>query len=102
MPSGPTTVSLTRPTRVIAISSGKGGVGKTSVSTNLGIALAKLGAKVCILDADTGLANINILLNLRPEFTIEHLLNGEKSIDEIFAFHDAHQGEGIGQRGGLR
>jgi len=82
-PSGPTTVSLTRPTRVIAISSGKGGVGKTSISTNLGIALAKLGAKVCILDADTGLANINILLNLRPEFTIEHLLNGEKSIDEI-------------------
>ncbi|MCF6322914.1 MAG: MinD/ParA family protein [Gammaproteobacteria bacterium] len=79
----PTSASLTRPTRVIAISSGKGGVGKTSVSTNLGIALAKLGAKVCILDADTGLANINILLNLRPEFTIEHLLNGEKNIDEI-------------------
>ncbi len=72
-----------RPTRVIAISSGKGGVGKTSVTTNLGIALAQLGAKVCILDADTGLANINILLNLNPEYTIEHLLNGEKSIDEI-------------------
>ncbi|MBL1259799.1 MAG: MinD/ParA family protein [Thiotrichaceae bacterium] len=83
IPADPTAGPLTRPTRVIAISSGKGGVGKTSVSTNLGIALAKLGAKVCILDADTGLANINILLNLRPEFTLEHLLNGEKSIDEI-------------------
>lgn len=81
--SVPTVAPLARPTRVIAISSGKGGVGKTSVSTNLGIALAKLGAKVCILDADTGLANINILLNLRPEFTLEHLLNGEKNIDEI-------------------
>jgi len=83
MPSETPPTSATRPTRVIAISSGKGGVGKTSITTNLGIALAQLGAKVCILDADTGLANINILLNLKPEYTIEHLLNGEKSIDEI-------------------
>ncbi len=83
MPSNSSQATVTRPTRVIAISSGKGGVGKTSVTTNLGIALAQLGAKVCILDADTGLANINILLNLRPEYTIEHLLNGEKNIDEI-------------------
>jgi len=82
-PSGASASPAARPTRVIAISSGKGGVGKTSVTTNLGIALAQLGAKVCILDADTGLANINILLNLRPEFTIEQLLNGEKTLDEI-------------------
>ncbi len=81
--SGTALAPEARPTRVIAISSGKGGVGKTSVTTNLGIALAQLGAKVCILDADTGLANINILLNLRPEYTIEQLLNGEKALDEI-------------------
>ncbi len=82
-PSGTATAPQARPTRVIAISSGKGGVGKTSVTTNLGIALAQLGARVCILDADTGLANINILLNLHPEYTIEQLLNGEKELDEI-------------------
>lgn len=82
-PTGASAAPASRPTRVIAISSGKGGVGKTSVTTNLGIALAQLGASVCILDADTGLANINILLNLRPEYTIEQLLNGKKTLDEI-------------------
>jgi len=81
--SGTAHVPATRPTRVIAITSGKGGVGKTSLTTNLGIALAKQGAKVCILDADTGLANINILLNLQPEYTLEQLLSGEKELDEI-------------------
>jgi len=68
---------------VIAISSGKGGVGKTNITVNLGIALASQGKKVCIFDADTSLANINILLGLSPIFTLEHLLAGEKSIDEI-------------------
>jgi len=75
-----------RPTtaaRIIAISSGKGGVGKTNVSTNLGIALARRGHRVCVFDADTGLANINILLNFTPEYTLEHLLSGERAIDDI-------------------
>jgi len=67
----------------IAITSGKGGVGKTNLTTNLGIALAKGGHKVCIFDADTSLANINILLGLTPEFTLEQFFNGEKSIEEI-------------------
>ena len=71
--------------RVIAITSGKGGVGKTNVTTNLGIALAAQGSRVCIFDADTNLANINILLGITPEFTLEHFLNGEKSINEILA-----------------
>jgi MinD-like ATPase involved in chromosome partitioning or flagellar assembly len=73
----------TRKARVIAVTSGKGGVGKTNVTTNLGIALATRGAKVCIFDADTNLANINIILGITPEYTLEHLLRGEKSIDEV-------------------
>lgn len=68
---------------VIAITSGKGGVGKSSIAVNLGISLAKAGARVCILDADTGLANINILLGLTPKAGLEHVLFGAKSIEEI-------------------
>jgi len=71
--------------RVIAIASGKGGMGKTNVTTNLSIALAKLGKKVSIIDADTSLGNINVLLNIEPTYTMEHLLNGEKDLGEILA-----------------
>ncbi len=70
-------------TRVIAITSGKGGVGKTNITSNLGIALASRGARVCIFDADTSLANINVIMGLAPRHTIEHLLSGEKTIDDI-------------------
>jgi MinD-like ATPase involved in chromosome partitioning or flagellar assembly len=69
--------------RVIAISSGKGGVGKSSICVNLGISLAKTGARVCLLDADTGLANANILLGLSSEFSLEHVLYGAKSIEDV-------------------
>ena len=68
---------------IIAFTSGKGGVGKTNISTNLGLSLVAKDAKVCLFDADTGLANINILMGISPEYTIEHVLNGQKSIDEI-------------------
>jgi MinD-like ATPase involved in chromosome partitioning or flagellar assembly len=68
---------------VIAITSGKGGVGKSSIAVNLGISLAKSGARVCIFDADTGLANINILLGLTPKASLEHVLFGAKTIEEI-------------------
>ncbi len=67
----------------ITITSGKGGVGKTNITTNLGLALARTGKKVCIFDADISLANINILLGLHPELTLEHFLSGDHSIDEI-------------------
>lgn len=69
--------------KVISITSGKGGVGKTSTTTNLALSLSSLGKKVCIFDADTSLANINILLGIRPEFTLEHLLTGEKRLKDI-------------------
>lgn len=67
----------------ITISSGKGGVGKTNITTNLGVVLAKAGKKVCIFDADTSLANINILLGLYPELTLEHFLKDDISINDI-------------------
>ena len=68
---------------VMVFTSGKGGVGKTCITTNVATAMAQKGAKVCVFDADTGLANINILLNLRPNYTLEHVLNGEKAIQDI-------------------
>ena len=51
----------------VSFTSGKGGVGKTSITVNTAIALARSGKKVCIFDADTGLANVNILLGITPE-----------------------------------
>jgi MinD-like ATPase involved in chromosome partitioning or flagellar assembly len=69
--------------RVLAITGGKGGIGKTSISVNLAIALSRTGSKVCLFDADTGLANINIMLGLHPAYTLEHLFTGERSIQDI-------------------
>jgi len=69
--------------RTLAVTSGKGGVGKSSITVNLGLSLAKQGLRVCLFDADTGLANANILLDLHPQYTIEHVLNGEKALSDI-------------------
>ena len=69
--------------RVIAITSGKGGVGKTNVVAGLAIALAEQGQRVVVMDADFGLANLDILLGLSPKYTLEHVLRGEKVIEEI-------------------
>lgn len=73
----------TKPVRVIAITSGKGGAGKTNLSVNIGIALAQTGQRVAILDADMGLANVDILLGVYPKFNLSHVLTGEKTLAEI-------------------
>jgi len=69
--------------RVISVSSGKGGVGKTNVVANLGVALTQLGKRVFVLDAELGLANVDTLLGLTPRYTIEHLFKREKTLKEI-------------------
>lgn len=72
-----------QPVRVLAVSSGKGGVGKTNASVNLGVALAALNRKVMILDADLGLANIDVLLGLHPKRNLSHVLSGDCDLSDI-------------------
>jgi flagellar biosynthesis protein FlhG len=69
--------------RVIAVTSGKGGVGKTNVVGNLAIAFQRMGKRVLIFDADLGLANIDIVFGLNPEHTIEDVIRGEKELSQI-------------------
>ncbi|MBQ4057747.1 MAG: MinD/ParA family protein [Lachnospiraceae bacterium] len=69
--------------RVITVTSGKGGVGKTSLSVNLALQLRQQGKKVVILDADFGLANVEIMLGIRPQYNLADLIFNNKSIEEI-------------------
>ena len=72
-----------KPVRVIAVTSGKGGVGKTNVAVNLGVSLAGMGKNVMLMDADLGLANVDVLLGLRPRFNLSHVISGERPLDEV-------------------
>ena len=72
-----------RPVRVVAVTGGKGGVGKTNVSVNLAIALAELERRVMLLDADLGLANVDVVLGLHPPYDLSHVIRGERELQEV-------------------
>ncbi len=69
--------------RTIAIASGKGGVGKTNIAANLAISFSKLNKKVMVLDADLGMSNIDVVLNLATKYNIKHLFTGEKTLKDL-------------------
>lgn len=71
------------PVRVICVTSGKGGVGKTTVTVNLAIALASQSRRVMLMDADLGLANVDVHLGLHPAYNLSHLISGEHSLEKI-------------------
>ncbi|MGI6452790.1 MAG: MinD/ParA family protein [Syntrophomonadaceae bacterium] len=75
-------------TRIITVASGKGGAGKTSVAVNLAIALGKAGNQVAVLDADLGMANVDIMLGIIPRYTLSHVLQGRKKLEEIIIATD--------------
>lgn len=71
------------PVQVIAVTGGKGGIGKTNVSVNLSLALASLGRRVVLMDADLGLANVDVQLGLRPQATLADVLSGERELRDV-------------------
>ena len=86
----------------MSFTSGKGGVGKTNIVINLAIQLTRMGKNVFVIDADLGLANIDIMLNLTPQFTIEDVLTGKKNINDIIlegpsGFHILPSSSGISE-----
>jgi flagellar biosynthesis protein FlhG len=82
-PSAKGGISDPKGIRVISVTSGKGGVGKSNVVSNLAIALSIQGKKVLVIDADLGLGNLDVLLGLSPLYNLNNVLNGEKTIAEI-------------------
>lgn len=82
--TAPSTVpAVKKGTRIITIASGKGGVGKTNLSTNLAIAYAQIGKKVIVMDADLGLANVNVILNMIPQYNLYHVIRKQKKMSDI-------------------
>ena len=76
-------MSRHHPVKVMAVASGKGGVGKTTVTANLAIMLAQRGKQVLLLDADLGLANVDVMLGLNPRLNLSHVIAGEAALDDV-------------------
>ena len=76
-------MSNNRKTRIIAITSGKGGVGKSNLSVNMAIAYAQQGKKVILIDGDLGMANVNVLMNIVPQYNLMQVINKQKTMQEI-------------------
>lgn len=76
-------ISDKRKTRIITVSSGKGGVGKTNIAVNMGIAFAQMGKKVIVMDADLGLANVNVCLGIIPKYNLFQLIKKQKTMRDI-------------------
>ena len=68
---------------ILAVTSGKGGVGKTNLAINVSVALARLGHRVAVFDADFGLGNVDVMLGLTPQLHVGHLLSGERRLQEV-------------------
>ena len=86
--------------RTVAVTSGKGGVGKTFFSANLATSLSRQGLKVLVLDADLGLANLDVVLNLYPKITLHDVFTGKAQLDEAIlpapgGFHVLLAGSGL-------
>ncbi len=82
-----------QPAKVLALTSGKGGVGKTNIAANLAICMAASRKKVLLIDTDLSLGNLDILMGVYSKYNISHLLNGQKSIEEII--YSGPEGLGI-------
>ncbi len=81
----PVTALSSPPAEVIAVTSGKGGVGKSNVAVNLGISLARQGLKVAVVDMDLGLANVNVITDVTPPYNLLHVFEGKKELSDIIA-----------------
>ena len=79
----PAMPQLKKKTRIITVASGKVGVGKTNMSVNMALAYARIGKKVVVMDADLGLANVNVMLKMIPKFSLYHVIRKQKSMKEI-------------------
>src|ERR1700744_6490826 len=80
--AGPAELKARRPVKVIAVTGGKGGVGKTTVSSNLAVSIAAAGRDVMLVDADPGLANVDVILGLHTRFHLGHVVAGQCALED--------------------